>query len=120
MKQVTIFDVIAAPTPTQLGQMAAEAAANHAERESPGWKDLAFDAFVRYAKLAAPNEFITKNAREHAERVWGVPLPPDPRAWGHIATRARVEGVVRFIKKIEAPHVHGGKVSVWTLERGGE
>lgn len=100
----------------ELGHAAAKRAADHADRAltKAAWSAAAYSLFVRYAWICA-GEFITKNAREHAERVWKLPPPPDPRAWGHIAKRALSNGVVRFVREHEAPHVHGGKIAVWQL-----
>jgi len=72
-----------------LGHEAAERAANHAEREMPTWKDTAYSAFVSYGKIA--RQFTTEDVRLASPEV---PPPPDNRAWGQVAMRARRAGVV--------------------------
>ena len=69
-----------------------EAAADHAERENEGWNQMAFEAFVRYV-AAVKEPFMTEEVRWYAEAL-GVPEPPDNRAWGAVAMRAKRAGLI--------------------------
>jgi hypothetical protein len=68
-------------------------AADHAERKEEGWKNRAFAFFCEFANQAA-GEFMVCDviyaAEDHANLA-----TPDPRAWGHVAHRARKKGFVR-------------------------
>jgi hypothetical protein len=77
------------------GHVAAEAAADHAERETPDWATRAAEIFMEFANQAG-GEFQTEQVREYAAKQ-GFPSPPDPRAWGHIATSLRRAGRIVFI-----------------------
>lgn len=69
-----------------------EAAADHAERETEGWNTMAFEAFVRYV-AAIKEPFMTEDVRNYAEAL-GMPEPPDKRAWGSVAMRAKKAGLI--------------------------
>lgn len=69
-----------------------ENAAAHAERESEGWNRMAFEAFVRYV-TAVKHPFMTEDVRCYAEAL-GMPEPPDKRAWGSVAMRAKKAGLI--------------------------
>jgi hypothetical protein len=92
-----------------LGHEAAERAADHAERETPTWKEQAFTDFVNYAKRHS--HFTTEQVRAASES----PPPPDPRAWGHVALRAKKEKVVVSGEWVRATSktVHGMVVTQW-------
>ncbi len=72
------------------GAIAAQAAADAAERRSPGWMDAAFGAFVAYARIMPTRKFTTEDVRLAA---LSVPPPPDGRAWGAVAIRAKREKI---------------------------
>ena len=67
-------------------------AAAHAERETEGWNRMAFEAFVRYVN-AVSEPFMTEDVRNYAEAL-GMPEPPDKRAWGAIAMKAKRAGLI--------------------------
>ena len=67
-------------------------AAAHAERDNEGWNRMAFEAFVKYASATA-EPFMTEEVRWYAEAL-GIPEPPDNRAWGSVAMRAKHAGLV--------------------------
>lgn len=68
-------------------------AADHADRETPTWSDRAI-AYVReFAGMEDGRAFLIEQAREYAE-YHGLPLPPDGRAWGAVATRAARLGII--------------------------
>lgn len=86
------------------------AAADHAERETPGWKDLAYDVFVDYARHNA--EFLTEDVRFANPQL---PQPPDKRAWGHVAIRAVKAGVIEHggFAKAKDAKVHCSVNTLW-------
>ena len=99
-------------TGLQLGHAMAHVAANNAGDE---WKDSAFEAFKHYARTHS--EFTTEEARLAATEVAS---PPDIRAWGQIAIRAKREGIVVGIGWVRAtsPSVHGMVVTQWRSKLG--
>lgn len=67
-------------------------AADHAEREAPGWGEGAV-AFVQW--YARHNrEFLAEDVIESYIRV-GLPEPPDGRAWGAVIRRAAKLGAIQ-------------------------
>lgn len=74
----------------KLAEAGMQAAVDHAERECPGWKERAYEAFVRHAKKYA--YFTTEQVRMYS--ALDVPEPPDRRAWGGVARRAMRNGLV--------------------------
>lgn len=99
-------------TGLQLGHAMAHVAAHNAGDE---WKDSAFEAFKHYAR--AHLEFTTEQARLAATEVTA---PPDRRAWGQVALRAKREGVVGSSGWVRAasPSVHGMVVTLWRSKLG--
>ena len=77
------------PRPVDLGHSAAQVAADHAERESPGWKDAAYCAARQFiaghrAPFTAPDIIAAAAIAE----------PQDPRAWGQVFLRLSREGAI--------------------------
>lgn len=70
----------------EAGRIGMQRAAERAEREQPGWEELAIEA-VRQCVLAMPagTEFIIENVRARLDGI--LPPPTELRAWGS-ATRA--------------------------------
>lgn len=100
-------------TPRELGHDAAKAAADKAEREKAGWIEAACVAYATFAQKVYPAKFITKEAREYAEKVHKVPPPTEPRSWGHIPKKLQARGVIEPVGSANPPHVHGGEVTEW-------
>lgn len=76
----------------QLADEGAQAAADHAERETVDWKKRALKAFEDYARNNT--EFLTEDVRVWAHQN-GLPGAPDGRAWGHVSKQAVKE---RFVE----------------------
>lgn len=74
------------------GVMAAQSCADAADRRDPHWTASAYAAFVAYAKLHPGKDFTCEDVRNAAAQT--VTEPPDCRAWGAIAIRAKREGIV--------------------------
>lgn len=70
------------------GQEMAKLAADKAGEE---WKKQALESFINYAK--ANKEFMTEDVRLNSD----IGVPPDKRAWGHIAVAAKKQGVITKI-----------------------
>ncbi len=69
----------------QLAKEGMERATKHAEKVDPGWRKEAYE--IVYA-CALRNEFITADDVWRGAHRWGLPAPPDNRAWGSIYVRA--------------------------------
>lgn len=74
------------------GALAAQSAADAADRRCPQWSEDAYQAFRAYAIIHRGQEFTTEDVRLAAKNV---PPAPDGRAWGAIAIRAKREGLVK-------------------------
>lgn len=70
------------------GHAAAAAALDHAGGD---WADRALSLLGAFALTHA--EFKIEDVRRHADAV-GLPAPPDGRAWGGVANRARAAGLI--------------------------
>lgn len=77
------------------GAIAAQACADAADRRDPHWSKMAYGAFVAYARIHAGQQFTTEDVRLAAAK--SVPPPPDGRAWGAIAMRAKREEIVKAV-----------------------
>jgi hypothetical protein len=97
-------------TGKQLGVMGAQRAADHAEFETPHWKDYAYAFFLTFAR--SRGEFTTEQVRHAATHL---PPPPDNRAWGQVARRAKDAKKVRHVRyeAMKDPKCHGAPRSVW-------
>ena len=104
-----LFDYVPPPKPTglEIGHARAEDAADHA---GDAWKEIAFAAFVEYAK--DHRRFVTEDVRSANPDVGS---PPDLRAWGHVALRAKREGIVQSagVTRAKSLTVHGMHVTLW-------
>lgn len=69
----------------QLAKEGMERSAEHAEKVDPGWKREAYE--VVYA-VALRNEFFDADDVWKGAARWGLPNPPDNRAWGSIYVKA--------------------------------
>jgi hypothetical protein len=87
--------------------------ANHAEAVTPGWKDLAFLIFCDYARTHPT--FTTEHVRLHAMAAGLIEEPPDNRAWGSIAARARRAGITHFLGygPSSDPKQHRSPAAIW-------
>lgn len=92
-------------------------AADHADAVAPDWTDNAFRIFCHYGKQRAQKGFLfsTEEARTYAEKWWTLPPPPDRRAWGAVAVRARRAGLIQRagFDCSKSANCHGGYIAVW-------
>lgn len=101
------MDIDTLPAGLFIGHAAAEAAAAHAGEP---WKERAYKAFVSYA--STHSTFTTEEVRLASPQV---EAPPELRAWGQIALRAKRAKVVEFDGWTFAKekNVHGNAVTQW-------
>jgi hypothetical protein len=93
-------------------------AVDHADRVESKWSDRAYEMLVRHAKHLGQGSNITSEAiRNHAE-WFGLPPPPDKRAWGAVMLRAARAGVIAKVGWTTAndPKVHCNPVSLWQVK----
>lgn len=87
-------------------------AVDHADRETAQWSNRALAA-VRV--IAILNETFTTEAVVQYATEKGVPLAPDPRAWGAVVRTAVKRGYMRpgHYEKSLNPRAHRRPVQVW-------
>lgn len=66
-------------------------AMEHAERVSPGWKDLAYQFLLDFARNHP--SFISEDVSD-ASKAAGMEQPPTDRAWGSLYVKAAKSGVI--------------------------
>ena len=88
-------------------------AASKADRVIEGWSSAALDLFTMYANMN-PEGFMTEDVRAWAEKL-GFESPPDNRAWGYVAQRARREGVVKPVGygQQRSANCHRSPKTIW-------
>ena len=76
---------------------------------------MAYASLLTFAATHG-GRFTSEDVREAAERG-GVPLPPDPRAWGGVFRRAANAGKIRRVGFGESqnPQAHCRPVAQWML-----
>jgi len=99
-----------------VGHAAAKSAADHADREIPLWTIRA-GAHFRHFAVMVKRPFLTEEARKHAEAL-GLPIPPDGRAWGHVAKAAQRNGVVVSAGFAAAQSSNGSPKVLWRAANG--
>ena len=96
---------------SEKGHAAAKAAAARADREIDDWTQKAVALFAEYAGTA-PSPFLTEEARQFAESH-GLSVPPDGRAWGHVAKKCQRAGVVASAGFGAAKSSNGSAKVLW-------
>jgi hypothetical protein len=96
---------------SEKGHAAAKAAAARADREIDDWTQKAVALFAEYASKA-PSPFLTEEARQYAESH-GLSVPPDGRAWGHVAKKCQRAGVVASAGFGAAKSSNGSAKVLW-------
>jgi NAD(P)H-dependent FMN reductase len=96
---------------SEKGHAAAKAAAARADREIDDWTQKAVALFAEYAGKA-PSPFLTEEARQFAESH-GLSVPPDGRAWGHVAKKCQRAGVVASAGFGAAKSSNGSAKVLW-------
>jgi hypothetical protein len=96
---------------SEKGHAAAKAAAARADREIDDWTQKAVALFAEYASQAF-DPFLTEEARQYAESH-GLSVPPDGRAWGHVAKNCQRAGVVTSAGFGAAKSSNGSAKVLW-------
>jgi len=91
----------------KLGHEGAQRAADHAGAQ---WQAEAWLAFCTY--VVGHKQFTMEAVRLASPQV---PSPPDNRAWGVIALRAKRAGMIRRVRFVEAqnPNCHAANIVLW-------
>ena len=87
------------------------------QSKSPDWKKLAMAALENYILNHPGEKFQTEDVRGWAYG-YGLPEPPNRRAWGGVMVSAKRRGIIQFVgyENVDNPLAHSTPASVW---RGG-
>lgn len=109
----TLGDILN-PTGAELKEIGMQRAIDHADRVVETWSEKAYRFFIEYCKTV--EELKTEDARVHAEQQ-GLEEPPTKRAWGAIARRAAIAGIItkKGIVTASNPKCHMGFTTVWAV-----
>jgi hypothetical protein len=72
-----------------------KAAAEHAERQFPGWRDSVLKALGRYLGTRKAAPFLAEDFVQWAR--FRVKEPPDGRAWGNAMKAAAAKGIIQKV-----------------------
>jgi hypothetical protein len=112
MSEPTLFDQ---PVAEALRDAGISRAINHANRETPGWPDIAYEFLKRY--ISGHQSFMTEDVRTAS--IGEILQAPNDRAWGGVIARARNEGLVQAIgtDKVKNPNAHCAFATVWGVKK---
>jgi hypothetical protein len=103
------------PTAKELGEQGMTRAVDHAERESPGWKDKCFDLFKEWlSKVPVGHRFLMEDFNEWALEN-GLETPPSFNAFGHLPKRAAAKKLIHStgVAVGKKKRGHGSWVCIW-------
>lgn len=94
--------------------------ADHSDEAFAGWQDRTYQIFIDFARGRAEiglPEFMTETCRAHARTYRLIEEPPDLRAWGAVAARARRNGFISAVRYAPQndPKSHRSPKPVWRL-----
>ena len=86
----------------------------HAERDVPGWSDVAYE-FIRLHAMQNRGKRFTGYEIVQAALAYGVPKPPTDKAFGGPLQRAARAQVLRKVGGVPDPNPerHGSMVPLW-------
>lgn len=86
----------------------------NADLNNPGWPEQARWQVERYLRLYPEKRFQTEDVRRWAYQR-GLPEPPSHRAWGSVISKAKRDGLIRFVgyENVENPLAHCTPAAVW-------
>jgi hypothetical protein len=88
----------------------------HADRVTPKWSERAYEGLRRFmVYVSGKDEFTSEHVRYFAEG-WGLPSPPDKRAWGVVMMRAARAGLIRKTGRFTTsrnPNCHKMPKALW-------
>lgn len=101
-----------------LGYAGAERAADHADRQDPLWRKIAWARALEFiSHLGRKSTFTSEALRAWAEEH-SCPPPPDPRAWGNVTKRLVSKGlIVDTQRRVLSTNkrCHGREIVLWIV-----
>lgn len=97
---------------TSRGHKAAESSARRADKFIRQWTETAVAYLRTFAYKRKGKPFLAEEVRAAAEE-WGLPQPPDARAWGFVMQRGRREGIVAAAGFAKAATSNGSAKVLW-------
>jgi hypothetical protein len=84
-----------------------------ADRDSKDWSKRAYEFLEKFLKTRS-EPFLAEEVRAQAA-VEDFDLPTNPRAWGHIFKRARIEGLIitNQTAKVKNKKAHCANSALW-------
>ena len=98
----------------QVTEEGIQRAVDSANRVHENWSDKAYDYLLNFVKTRKKGErFLIEDVRQDATTL--VPHPPSYRAWGAIARRAIMEGVIVKVgyRKVKNSRAHQANAAVY-------
>lgn len=92
-----------------------ERAVTSANRKDAGWSEKAYQMFQEWIRgWPVGFEFMMEDFRLSAQ-IRGLPDPPSKRAFGGIAVKARIAGLIKTerTKKVKNPDANCANAAVW-------
>jgi hypothetical protein len=101
-------------TGIQLRDAGMQLALFNADDKVPGWPDQARRYLERFIHEKPFLKFQAEDVRAWAYGE-GLPVPAHGRAWGSVITKAKRDGLIRFVgyENVTNPRAHSTPASVW-------
>lgn len=93
----------------------AERAGAKADRATEQWTIRAYRFLVVYASRRGRKEFLMEDVRKAAEQSPSYVPPPDGRAWGAVALRAKKDGAIAHAGYAPSESSNGSPKCLWRL-----
>ena len=90
-------------------------ALGHAESVEPGWSALAYDLLEWYVMEHRSGVQFTSFNFIPAYEQTGNPMPPTPKAFGSIFTKAAKNGLIRKVGYRPHPLRHASPTVLWEV-----
>ena len=111
MNQAQLFD----DSGKVLRDLGMQQAIDHADTDSPGWSERAYEALKEYLKRHS-GEFMGEDVRLWAYQDYKLERADNHRAWGSVINRAARNGLIRKvgIRQVANPVAHCANANVWS------
>lgn len=112
--QLSILDLIAEGQ--QKAHEGLARAVDHADRETPGWKERCWTLFLEWLdRMPAGFRFKVEDFRLYVEAQGKLEQPPSLRAFGLVSIRALKAGLIvsRGTVKVNNPKARRANVGLW-------
>lgn len=90
-------------------------ALGHAESVEPGWGDIAYQWLEHYVKGERGIQFTAPFFIAWCEYEDSFPMPPTPKAFGSIFTKAARNGLIRKVGYRPHPLRHASPTVLWEV-----